>query len=434
MASQRKVSRREVLKGAATSALAVPLFVSGRALGLEDKAAASDRITVGHIGVANRGSDIFRCAQPLPDFQSVAAADCYENNRNGIAAACQGQAYQDFRELLARDDIDAVIVATPDHWHVPIGLMAARAGKHIYIEKPLGVAIEQDLALQRVVAEKGVVFQYGTQQRSMPHCWVGCELVRRGAIGKIRAIEVDAPDGAAGGSTDEAPIPAGFDFDMWCGPSPRRTYTNDLCKPPGTYFVYSQSIGYLGGWGAHPLDIMVWGCDADLAGLMTVEGHGVIPTEGLYDTVYNWDMSIMMGDVKLTFRPGTDRTRFIGDKGWIQVSRGAGLNDASDPAYHPVKPAEPVEPIEGSLQVSIQHAPNETTNHVANFIQAIKSGTLPVSNIRDAVRSDIISLLCDIAVRTGEKITWDPQRQELVHPSAEAQAMLTRKMRAPWTL
>jgi hypothetical protein len=426
MTFKRKLNRRDVLKSVAAGALAAPLFVSGRALGLEDKAPASDRITVGHIGVANRGSDIFRYSQSLPDFQSVAAADCYENNRTAIATACQGKAYQDFRELLARDDIDAVIIATPDHWHVPIGLMAARAGKHIYIEKPLGVTIEQDLALQKVVEEKKVIFQYGTQQRSMPHCWTGCELVRRGVIGKIQEIEVDAPDGAAGGSTDEAPIPPGFDFDMWCGPSPLCTYTNDLCKPPGTYFVYSQSIGYLGGWGAHPLDIMVWGSDADLSGLMTVEGHGVIPTEGLYDTVYNWDMSIMMGDVKLTFRPGTDRTKFIGDKGWIQVSRGADLNGASDPAYHPVKPAKPVEPNDKSLQVS--------TNHSANFIQAIKSGKLPVSNIRDAVRSDIISLLCDIAVRTGEKIAWDPKKQELVNPSAKAKGMLTRKMRAPWTL
>jgi glucose-fructose oxidoreductase len=426
MTFKRKLSRRDVLKGMAASAVAAPLFVSGRALGLEDKAPANERITVGHIGVGGRGTGIFGESQSVPDYQSVAAADCYENKRDAVAAACKGKAYRDFRELLARDDIDAVVIATPDHWHVPIGILAARAGKHVYIEKPLGVTIEQDLAMQKVVEQKGVIFQYGTQQRSMPHCWVGCELVRRGVIGKVHTIEVDAPDGGAGGSTVEATVPQGLDFDMWCGPSPLRTYTNDLCQPPGTYWVFSQSIGYLGGWGAHPLDIMVWGSDADLSGLVTVEGRGVIPTEGLYDCVYNWDMSITMGDVKLIFRPGTDRTKFIGDNGWIQVSRGLDLNGASDPAYDPKRPAKPVEPTDKSLQVS--------TNHSANFIQAIKSGKPPVSNIQDAVRSDIISLLCDIAVRTGQKITWDPKKRDLVNPSAAAKALLTRKMRSPWTL
>lgn len=426
MTKQRRVSRRDVLKGMAAGAMAAPLFVSGRALGLEDKAAASERITVGHIGVGGRGRDIFMYSQGVPAFQSVAAADCYEVNRNSVAAACQGKAYGDFRELLAREDIDAVVIATPDHWHVPIGILAARAGKHVYIEKPLGVALEQDLAMQKVVEEKKVIFQYGTQQRSMSHCWVGCELVRRGVVGKIHTIEVDAPDGGSGGATNEVPVPPGFDFDMWCGPSEPRPYTNDLCKPPGTYWVYSQSVGYLGGWGAHPLDIMVWGSDADLSGLVTVEGTGVIPKEGLYDCVYNWDMQIMLGDVKLIFRPGADRTKFIGDQGWVQVARELARNGASDPAFDPKSPAKPVEPNDKSLPVS--------TNHSQNFIDAIKAGKPAISHVQDAVRSDIISLLCDIAVRTGEKITWDPKKRELVKPSAAAKALASRKMRSPWTL
>ncbi len=171
---------------------------------------------------------------------------------------------------------------------------------------------------------------------------------------------------------------------------------------------------------------MVWGCDADTKGLVTVEGTGDVPTTGLYDCVYNWDMSIMLGDVKLIFRPGSDRTKFIGDDGWIQVARGAGNNAASDPALHPVKPTSPVVPQEDSLPVS--------TNHSADFIQAVKSRKQPVSNITDALRSDLISLLCDIAVRTGEKITWDPSKHQLVNPSTKAAALLSRKMRSPWSL
>jgi predicted dehydrogenase len=343
-----------------------------------------------------------------------------------LAAVCKGKAYADFQELLARDDIDAVYIATPDHWHVPIGILAAKAGKDVYIEKPLGVTLEQDLAIEKVLKQTGRIFQYGTQQRSIPHCWNGCELVRRGAIGKVHTIEVDAPNGGAGGSTAEAPIPAGFDFDMWCGPAPMRTYTPDLCKPPGSYWVFDYSIGYLGGWGAHPLDIMVWGSDADLSGPVVVEGTGVIPTDGLYDTVKDWNMKIKLGDVDLIFKPGADRTKFIGTDGWIQVARAANRNSASDPSLDPKKPAEPLTPDEKSLQVS--------TNQSGNFAEAIKSRVAPVSNIKDAVRSDVISLLCDIAVRTGEKITWDPVKQELVDPCAEAKTMYSRPMRAPWTL
>lgn len=424
--SKRIMSRREVLKRLAALGCTAPFLVPGRALGAEEKPAANERITVGHIGVGGRGSALFREVQQVPDFQSVAVADCYQNRREATAGVCKGKAYADFRDLLARDDIDAVYIATPDHWHVPIGIMAARAGKHVYIEKPLGITLEQDLAIEKVLADTGRIFQYGTQQRSMPHCWNGCELVRRGAIGKVHAIEVDAPNGAAGGSTVEAPLPDGFDFDMWCGPAPKRTYTADLCKPPGSYWIYDYSIGYLGGWGAHPLDIMVWGSDADLSGLVTVEGTGKIPTEGLYDAVYDWDMKLKLGDVDLVFRPGGDRTKFIGTDGWIQVARAAERNAASDPALIPTKLAEPLTPNDDSLQVSRSQS--------GNFAEAIKSRKAPVSNIRDAVRSDVISLLCDMAVRTGQKITWDPAKKELVDPSPEAKAVFTRKLREPWTL
>jgi Oxidoreductase family, NAD-binding Rossmann fold/Oxidoreductase family, C-terminal alpha/beta domain len=424
--SKRSIHRREALKRLAAVGCAAPMFVPGSALGAEEKAAASERVTVGHIGVGNRGSSLFREVQRVPDFQSVATSDCYKNRREGVANMCKGKAYADFRDLLAREDIDAVYIATPDHWHVPIGILAAKAGKDVYIEKPLGVTLQEDLAMEKVLEETGKLFQYGTQQRSLAHCWNGCELVRRGAIGKVHTIEVDAPNGGAGGSTAKAPVPDGFDFDMWCGPAPTRDYTTDLCKPPGTYWVYDYSIGYLGGWGAHPLDIMVWGSEADVSGLVTVEGTGVIPSDGLYDTVYNWDMKIKLGDVDLIFRPGADRTKFIGSDGWIQVARGADRNLASDPALVPTKPAEPLTPNDDSLQVSRSHS--------GNFAQAIKARKAPVSNIRDAVRSDVISLLCDIAVRTGQIVTWDPAKKELVKPSADAQAMFSRKMRAPWTL
>lgn len=423
----KRLTRRQVLSGTArvgAAWLAAPLVVPSSALGDSKKAPPSERVTVGHIGVGKRGWALFRAFQRLRDVQSVAVADCYQARREALAKLCGGRAYQDFREILERDDVDAVVVATPDHWHVPIANMAARAGKHAYVEKPLGISIHHDLVCRRVFEKAGVVFQYGTQQRSMAHCHLACEQVKRGVLGKIKKIEVDCPNGSSGGSTKEVPVPPGFDYDMWLGPAPVKPYTVDRCKPPGTYWIYDQSIGYLAGWGAHPLDLMVWACDADLSGPVVVEGTGVVPTEGLYDTVYNWDMKILLGDVELIFRPGGNRTKFIGENGWIQVSRSRERTQASDPSWLTAK----LDPAECRLPVS--------SSQQGNFIEAVKKGdpNAAVSNLPDAVRSDVISHLCDIAVRTGERIVWDPKTEKLVEGSEKAQAMLQRALRAPWTL
>lgn len=420
-------TRRSFLKrttGLAAAGLGLPYAITTCALGSPEKPPASQRITVGHIGVGGRGRGLFGDTRRVAQAQSVAVADCFRDRRETMAAVCKGKAYADFRDLLARPEIDAVVIATPDHWHVPLANFAARAGKHIYVEKPLGLSIAQNLSCEKLVLEKRVVFQYGTQQRSLAHCFKACELVRRGAIGKVLSIEVDAPNGSFGGSTAGIPVPQGLDYEMWLGPAPKTPYTADRCKPPGTYWIYDQSIGYLGGWGAHPLDLMVWGSDADLSGPVTVEGTGQIPTQGLYNTVYNWDMKIKLGQVDLVFRPGSDRTKFIGQKGWIQVARSRDKTIASDPK---ILTAE-LDPAANRLKPS-QH-------HMTNFIAAVAKGDpkATVTSVQESVRSDIISHLCDIAVRTREKITWNPNARQLVGASPQAQTMLSRPMRSPWTL
>jgi hypothetical protein len=258
-------------------------------------------------------------------------------------------------------------------------------------------------------------------QRSAPfaHCRRGCELVRNGRIGKVHTIEVVAPNGGEGGSTTEIPVPPNLDYDLWCGPSPRRPYTADRCHPPGTYWISDHSIGYLAGWGAHPLDIMTWGSDADLAGPVTVEGTGEIPTEGLYDTVFNWDMKLQLGDVAVTFKPGGDLTKFIGTDGWVAISRG-GIE------------AEPKSLLTSQLGPSEVRL-MESANHYQNFLDAIRSRKPPVSPLDQAVRSDNLSHLCNIAVRLKRKITWDPKGEAIVG-DAEATKMMHRDLRAPWTL
>jgi glucose-fructose oxidoreductase len=289
--SNTQLTRRNFLEATAAAA-AVPYVITSTALGNADTPPASERVTLGHIGVGGQGSGLFFQFQGCKGCQSVAVADAYKDRREARAGVCKGKPYADFRELLARTDIDAVVVATPDHWHVPVAIAAARAKKDAYVEKPLGLTVEQDLACRKVFQENGRIFQYGTQQRSSAHCRMGCELVRSGRIGKVHTLEVIAPNGGKGGSTDEAPVPPNLDYDMWLGPAPKKPFTLDRCHPNGTYWIYDYSIGFLAGWGAHPLDIMVWGSEADLAGPMTFEGTGEIPTKGLYDTVYNWDVKV----------------------------------------------------------------------------------------------------------------------------------------------
>jgi hypothetical protein len=395
-------------------------MLTSTALGDADKPPASERVTLGHIGVGNRGQGLLKGFLQCKGAQSVAVADAYRDRREEIARKIGGKAYADFRELLARKDIDAVVIATPDHWHVPMAMAAARAGKDAYVEKPLGLTVEQNLVCRKLFREKKRVFQYGTQQRSMTHCRFGCELVRSGRIGKVHTMEVIAPDGSAGGSTEEIPVPDDLDYNMWLGPAPLKPYTKDRCVTPGTYFIYDQSIGFLAGWGAHPLDIMVWGSDADLAGPMTVEGTAVIPDKGLYDTAIHWDMKVQMADgVKMTFKPGGDSTKFIGSDGWVRIWRG-GID------------TEPKSLLQSKIGPKDVHL-FESPRHDQNFIDAVKSRKAAVSPIDHAVRSDIISHLCDIAVRTKRKITWDPKKEVIVN-DADASRRLSRPMRAPWNL
>ncbi|MEJ5340062.1 MAG: Gfo/Idh/MocA family oxidoreductase [Thermogutta sp.] len=417
---QPRISRRRALQSLVATSLAIPSCVKATALGLEGATPASERVTVGHIGVGGRGRDLLRGFMTCPGAQPVAVADAYRDRREAMAEMIKGKAYGDFRELLASEDIDAVVIATPDHWHVPIAIMAAKAGKHAYVEKPLGLTVEQDLLCRKVFRETGRVFQYGTQQRSMAHCRFGCELVRSGKIGELKRIEVIAPDGGAGGSTEPAPVPPELDYEMWIGPAPMKPYTVSRCNPPGTYWIYDYSIGFLAGWGAHPLDIMIWGCDADLAGPMTFEGTGEIPKEGLYDTVIHWDVTVQMGNgVVMTFKPGSDSTKFIGTEGWVDVRR-AGID------------AEPKSLLKLELGPNDVHL-TRSPRHDQNFIEAIKSGGKAIAPIDEAVRSDIISHMCDIAIRTGRKITWDPKKEEIVG-DPEAAKMLSRPMRPPWKL
>ena len=422
-------TRRQFLTQALGSAgmiAGLPLLVPSRVFGVE---APSNKIGIGFIGVGARGSAVLANFLRRSDLgQVVAVSDCYQTRREAAVAkinkAAGGEvctAYQDFRDLLARPEVDAVVIATPDHWHVPAGLLAVRAGKDLYVEKPLGLSIEEDFALHAAVRDHRRVFQYGTQQRSSIHINRGCSLIRNRRLGKILAIEVMAPAGATGGSPVPAPVPAGFDFEMYTGPATMRPYTPDLCTFAGSYFHSDHALGFIAGWGAHPLDVMCWAMGDDPSCVaVEISGTGTIPTTGLFDTPTTWDLNGRLGNgIPFTFTSGSDRTTFRCEHGTLSLSRSTWTCDPPH-LWHEA-------PTPGDVRL------RESTDHAGDFLQAIRERRDGVSNIDGALYSDLTSQLGYLAIRTGRTIRWDPVARTIPGDVAAAR-MMRRSLRAPRSL
>jgi hypothetical protein len=425
-----------------------PTIIPSSALGKDGAVAPSERVAIGVIGCGSRSGAAIEYKQ-YAKSEIVAVCDPIRDRRLQKAKAWgvnDHHHYNDFRDLLAREDIDAVHIATGDHWHVPISLAAARAGKDVYCEKPLGLSIEQDLAAREIVDKHKRVFQYGTQQRSQSHMRMGLELVLNGHIGELQEIYVWAPHGASGGSgTPVIPVPEGYDLDLWTGPAEPAPFSHDRNLGQGQrkaiYHVYDYAIGFIAGWGAHPVDILQWWADESGRGIpVTYKGTGTIPTEGLFNTLTHWDVECTYADgLKMYFMddetakkperkvPNMDQigksfgncTMFMGSKGWIALSRG-GWKFSSDELRRMAK-----DPGPKRLAVS--------RGHQRNFVDAILVREQPVSDLHSAVQSDIICQMGDICIRTGETVGWDPVKETVVG-SADAVAMMHRNMRKPWSL
>jgi predicted dehydrogenase len=366
------------------------------------------------------GAQCVSTCDPFTDRREAWARTVNEHyaQRDGRGEGRGCAAYRDFRELLARDDIDAVVIATPDHWHVPIALAAIRAGKDVYVEKPLGISMEENKVLRAAVHRYGAVFQYGTQQRSFnTHCAQACELVRNGYVGDLREIRVVAPNGNRGGDPTPQPVPDGLDYELWLGPAPRAAYTHDRVIGEGRYFVYDYSLGFIAGWGAHPLDIAHWGYPHIP---VEYEGTGLIPAHGLFDTVVDWQVTGRYeSGVLFTLEAGPDSTTFVGTEGQVTASR-AGIS---------ATPESLLRVRVGPDQVRLL----QDTHHHRDFVTCVRDRTTPVSDIDSAVQSDFISHLSDMAIRTGRRVVWDPVSETVVGDE-ELRRMMTRPLRPPWRL
>jgi predicted dehydrogenase len=392
------------------------------------------------------------------DAQVVAVCDVkgdqLEQARNQVNQRYQNSdcaTYKDFRELVARKDIDAVLTATPDHWHVLVALAAVRAGKDVYLEKPLSLRLEEDWALRKEVHRHKAVFQFGTQQRSGRLFRLACEMVRNDCIGKLKHINVWAPGSAPGGSTTVVPPPADLDYDRWLGPAPVRSYTQDLVSPDGTkrtwYYMSPYTLGFITGWGIHPMDIAAWGAGDLLVGPLEVQGRGTFHAEGVCDTatIWNVDMKAASG-VTLKFtgvpngsnrdlptcdtwpegeiwrkryrRIATHGTAFEGADGWVHVDRD-GIN---------LQPENLIDLKPESFKVRLTQSPD----HVRNFLDCIKSRAPAVCPIDEAVWSDTLCHLAETSIRLNRKVVWDTAHERFIGDDEANLRLRARVMRAPW--
>jgi predicted dehydrogenase len=429
-------SRRAFLKQAAAGAALVgaPLVIPSSALGADGAVAPSNKITLGCIGVGGQGTGNMRSFLGINEARVVAVCDTYEDRRKrakGLVDKEHGDdgcaMFGDFRELLARNDVDAVMIATQDHWHAVIALAAVAAGKDMYLEKPLGVAVKECQAIREAVRRSGRIVQIGTQQRSSRNFRHACELARNGYMGKPHTVQV-APEGpnykpSYKGPMAPQPVPAGFDWDMWLGPAPRKPYNPGRVAWPDWYLIWDYCTGFIVNWGVHHLDIANWGCPDIGRVPFEVEAKVKHRDEGFTDNSESWMATFTyQNGLKMIYSDHFQQKlgiRFIGERGWVHVDRAGIWADPESLLKVTIKPDE--------LHL------HESNSHHGNFIQSVKARKDPVSDVDAGHIASYLGMVADIGGRLQRKLKWDPKAEQFIGDD-EANRMLGRPMRAPWHL
>jgi len=330
--------------------------------------------------------------------------------------------YMDFRKIIERDDIDAVMISTPDHWHVPISIMAARAGKDVECEKPT-LTVEEGRVLCETMKRYNRIFQWSTEDRSVDVYHRMCELVRNGRIGKVHTVRVELPSGPdTPGSPTPMPVPDGFDYEMWLGPAPYAPYTKDRIHW-NFRWILDYSGGQLTDWGAHLLDGAQWGNDSEHTGPVEVEGKGVFCSEGLYDTAKEYRIEYKYADgVRLIVTSGTPSLRFEGSEGWIG-NRG----------WRAKLQAEPKSILDSVIGPNEIHLYTCRAGEQRNFLDCVKSRKDCYFPPETGHRCFTIAHIGNISMLLGRKLKWDPDRERFINDE-QANRMLSRSMRSPWHL
>lgn len=462
---ENQLNRRKFIeksaKGSAVllAAAAFPTIVPSSVFG---KNAPSNRIQIGQIGFGRIGMTHDLPEVMKHDYVTVVAVADLDSNRlkqgkawiekkhlDDFGKSVQVKTYDNYKELIASKEIDAVVISTPDHWHAQPAMEAALAGKHIYLQKPTALTIEEGRTMAEAIKKTGVIFQLGTQQRSMnpwPQFKRTCELVRNGRIGQLQRVEIGLPIDPAGGDTTKMPVPANLNYDMWLGSTPEVYYTKDRVhsqteidgERPGWLRCEQFCAGMITGWGVHHFDIAHWGMGTELSGPLEVEGKAAFPTSGLWDVHGKYEIQALYPnnvrvEVRDTFPNGV---RFEGTEGWIFVSRGNVGVTATDPtAASGEKDNEAFKASDQKILTS-EIGPNdihlyESPEQHTNWLECIKNGKETISPVEVAQRVGSACIVAHTAMKLGKKLKWDVATEKFIGDE-EANATLSRPQRFPY--
>ena len=417
------MNRRTFLKHstAAGVTLAAPGFLKQSI-----SAPLNDQITLGFIGVGGMGTHNLKGFLNNPEVRIPAVCDVDRNHgraaQNLVNEKYKNQdcaLYIDFRDVIARPDIDAVVISTPDHWHTLPTLEAARHGKDIYLEKPLTLTVSEGRIISDTVRKYSRVLQTGSMQRSMLLFRRACELVRNGYIGEIQRVKVSLPGNnrTCPPTWQPQPAPESLDYEFWLGPAPYEPYTAQRCHYTFR-FIRDYSGGQTTNWGAHYLDIAQWGLGMDHSGPVKIIGRGEFPETGLFNTATYIDFDMIYENgVKLTCRTGGQGTKFIGSEGSVFVNRGRLVTEPDSLC------SVQIGPDDEHLYVS--------NDHHQNFIDCIRSRRNPITDAEIGHRSATLCHLGNIAMLLKAELHWDPVNERILNHDA-ANRMLSKPYREPW--
>jgi predicted dehydrogenase len=330
--------------------------------------------------------------------------------------------FDDFRDLLVRKDIDAVMISTPDHWHVPISILAAQAGKDVICEKPT-LTISEGRTLCDVIKKNNTIYQTSIEDRAIPVYHRMAQLVRNGYIGELQKIIVRVPDADVlqmhPASTETMPVPEGFNYDMWLGPAPEAPYSPGRCHF-NFRWIDDYSGGMLTDWGAHYVDTAQWANDTERSGPVSCEGKGEFLSGDIYNTANNFDLNYEYANgVSMRIHSGGTAIGFEGTEGWIQCLGWRGDLEASNKSL-----------LDLELKNSDDKLYTAESEH-RNFIDCVKSRKETFVPVEVGHRTASALHIGNIAMLLGRKVNWDPQKEEFVNDD-EANAMRTRESRDPW--
>ncbi len=390
----------------------------------EKRPGPNDRIGLGIIGVGSLGGGwhhLGRCLK-MADLDVVAVADVDAVHLDKAVTTAEGKikGYRDYRQLLDHQDIHAVIIATPDHWHALPAVEACDAGMDVYCEKPLSLTVADGRAMVEAAHRNDTVFQTGTQQRSSERFHKACELVRNGAIGDLRTVKVVLGQGPIAAKEPAKKAPLTLDWNSWLGPAREVPYHQNRCHYKFRWF-WDYSGGKLTDWGAHHLDIAQWGIGSELSGPVSVEASGSFPEENFYQTPVDFDVRYDYANgVKLhATGAGKNGVTFVGTEGEIFVNREE-ISASRD---------EILDYEVGSGAIRLY----KSRDHHQNWIDCIRTRAKPVSDVEVGHRSATVAHIGNISMRAGRKLRWNPTVERFTK-DAEANSMLERPYRGPWSL